>query len=162
MAGAKRTCVSGPARWDTWEPPARRPTPLLLRPSPSYSVPLRCWDGMGICLPIPFSALMTPATARAVCKEKGSHDEIRDSHTQGAGRSQQAAPGHLHRLFASQERDQMKDPRKRWGLSDTCHREPVDSSLSKAKCFNTTALAPKNYSCSSLPSGPRPEAILAS
>jgi hypothetical protein len=32
--------------------------------------------------------------------------------------------GHLHRLFASQERDQMKDPRKRRGLSDTCHREP--------------------------------------
>jgi hypothetical protein len=47
----------------------------------------------------------------------------------------------------------MKDPRKSWGLSDTCHREPVNSSLSKAKCFNITTLIPKNYSRSSLPSG---------
>jgi hypothetical protein len=60
--------------------------------------------------------------------------------------------GHLHRLFASQERDQMKDPRKSWGLSDTCHRELGNSSLSKAKCFDITALIPRNCSHSSLPS----------
>jgi hypothetical protein len=49
----------------------------------------------------------------------------------------------------------MKDPRKRWSLSDTRHREPVNSSLSKAKCFNTTTPIPKRelQSYSSLPSG---------
>jgi hypothetical protein len=50
-------------------------------------------------------------------------------------------------------KDQMKDPRKSWGpLSDTCHRELVNSSLSKAKCFNITTLIPRNCSRSSLPS----------
>jgi hypothetical protein len=54
----------------------------------------------------------------------------------GWGDPSRQPQGHLHRLFASRERDQMKDPRKSWGLSDTCHRELVNSSLSKAKCFN--------------------------
>jgi hypothetical protein len=74
------------------------------------------------------------------------------STTRGWGDPSRQPQRHLHRLFASQERDQMKDPRKSWGLSDTCHREPVNSSLSKAKCFNITTLIPKNYSRSSLPS----------
>jgi hypothetical protein len=71
--------------------------------------------------------------------------------TQVVGRSQ-LAEGHMHRLFASQERDQMEDPRRRWGLSGTCHREPANSSLSKAECFDITTLIPKNCSCSPLPS----------
>jgi hypothetical protein len=87
-------------------------------------------------------------------------------HTQGVGIDQgypsRQPQGHLHRLFASQERDQMRDPRKSWGLSDMCHRELVNSSLSKAKCFNITTLVPKNYSRSSLPSGQRPEVVLVS
>jgi hypothetical protein len=51
----------------------------------------------------------------------------------------------------SQKEEQMKDPRKLWGLSNTCLREQENSSLSKAKCFNTTTLIPKNYGYSSLP-----------
>jgi hypothetical protein len=50
--------------------------------------------------------------------------------------------GHPHRLFSLlRERDQVKDPRKNWGLSDTCQLELVISSLSKAKCFKITALS---------------------
>jgi hypothetical protein len=49
--------------------------------------------------------------------------------------------GNPHRLFSLlRKRDQVKDPRKNWGLSDTCQLEPVISSLSKAECFKITAL----------------------
>jgi hypothetical protein len=60
----------------------------------------------------------------------------------------------------------MKDPRKRRGLSDTCHREPVSEVLAlESECFNTAVLIPKDSSYSSLRSGPihpRPEAVLVS
>jgi hypothetical protein len=62
------------------------------------------------------------------------------------------------------ERWKIKDPRELWGLSNTCPREQESSSLPKAKCFNITALVPKNYSRSSAfalwTGGQRPEAIL--
>jgi hypothetical protein len=45
----------------------------------------------------------------------------------------------------SQKEEQVKDPRKLWGLSSTCPREQENSSLSKAKCFNITTLIPKSY-----------------
>jgi hypothetical protein len=66
----------------------------------------------------------------------------------GWGDPSRQPQGHLYRLFASQARDQMKDPRKRRGLSDTCHREPANSSLSKASSFNITTRVPKNSSYS--------------
>jgi hypothetical protein len=46
----------------------------------------------------------------------------------------------------SQKEEQVKDPRKLWGLSNTCLREQENTSLPKAKRFNTTALIPKNSS----------------
>jgi hypothetical protein len=103
----------------------------------------------------------SPTTARCYAQDKTRHDQTLSPeggssfwgrfHTQGVGRSQQATPGppeipagspRLHRLFSLlRKRDQVKDPRKNWGLSDTCQLELVAiSSLSKAKCFKITTL----------------------
>jgi hypothetical protein len=41
--------------------------------------------------------------------------------------------GHLHRLFYFQEEEHVNDPRKLWGLSDTCLREKETSSHSSNK-----------------------------
>jgi hypothetical protein len=82
------------------------------------------WCGVRRCGA--FAAFAAPFLTRQRLCVSGPQRSLIDLHTphlqQAAlGRAQ----GHLHRLFASQERDQMKDPRKRWGLSDTCHRAPV-------------------------------------
>jgi hypothetical protein len=83
------------------------------------------------------------------------------------------AQGHLHRLFTSQEEEQMevmKDPSKQQASgsfrhvpSRTSEAIAVRSSLSIASGFNITTLAPKNSPRQSfLPSGLRPEVILVS
>jgi hypothetical protein len=49
--------------------------------------------------------------------------------------------GNPHRLFSLlRKRDQVKDPRKNWGPSDTRQLELVISSLSKAECCKITTL----------------------
>jgi hypothetical protein len=126
-------------------------------------------DSTGAVLPLTTDPVKAKATKRTRQRQRGATHETSPDTTKhrarkrvllsgvastprGWGVPSRQPQGHLHRLFASQEGDQMKDPRKSWGISDTSQREPVNSSLSKAKCFKITALLPRSCSHSPSPS----------
>jgi hypothetical protein len=103
--------------------------------------------------------LSSPIFCRGACH--GARPAPRTPHLGGGGGGAGGSPRAICTASSTyQKEDQMKDPRKLWGLSNACPREQGNSSLSKAKCFDITTLTPKNYRRSFLPSGPRPGVVL--